>query len=93
MTARAVAIERTATAILETAWELFADKAFADITPDDIAARSGVRTQTVLRRFGDKDAIFAAMFVKLGTDMIERRGRVQPNAIEDIVGAAHLHRG
>ena len=32
-----------------------------------------------------KDAVFAAMFAKLGTDVVERRRRVHPNAIEDIV--------
>jgi AcrR family transcriptional regulator len=68
MTARAVTTARTATAILEATWELFEDKPFAEITLADIAARSGVTTQTVLRRFGDKDAVFAAMFAKLGTD-------------------------
>ena len=85
MTARAVTTARTATAILEATWELFADRPFADITLADIAARSGARTQTVLRRFGDKDAVFSAMFANLGTDVVERRGRVRPNAIDDIV--------
>lgn len=85
MTARAVTTARTATAILEATWELFEDRPFAEITLADIARRSGVTTQTVLRRFGDKDAVFAAMFAKLGTDVVERRGRVHPNAIEDIV--------
>src|SRR5262249_42989512 len=63
----------------------FEDKLFAEITLADIAARSGVTTQTVLRRFGDKDAVFAAMFAKLGIDIVERRGRVRSNAIDDIV--------
>jgi AcrR family transcriptional regulator len=85
MTARAVTTARTATAILDATWELFADKPFADITLADIAVRSGVRTQTVLRRFGDKDAVFAAMLAKLGTDVVERRGRVRSNDIDDIV--------
>jgi AcrR family transcriptional regulator len=85
MTARAVTTARTAGAILEATWELFENKPFAEITLADIAARSGVTTQTVLRRFGDKDAVFAAMFDKLGADVIERRGRVRPNAVEDIV--------
>ena len=85
MTARAVTTARTATAILEAAWELFEDKPFAEITIADIAAGSGVTTQTVLRRFGEKDAVFAAMFAKLGSDVIERRGRVHPNSIDDIV--------
>ncbi|MFG1929399.1 TetR/AcrR family transcriptional regulator [Mycobacterium sp. NPDC048908] len=85
MTARAVTTARTATAILEATWELFADRPFAEITLADIAARSGVRTQTVLRRFGDKDGVFAAMFAEFGTDVVERRGRVRSKAIEDIV--------
>ena len=85
MTARAVTTARTATAILEATWELFEDKPFAEITLADIAARSGVTTQTVLRRFGDKDAVLAAAFAKLGTDVNERRGRAHPNAIDDIV--------
>ena len=85
MTVRAVTTAHTATAILEATWELFEDKPFAEITLADIAARSGVTIQTVLRRFGDKDAVFAAMFAKLGTDVIERRGRAHPNSIDDIV--------
>ncbi|WP_101949127.1 TetR/AcrR family transcriptional regulator [Mycobacterium sp. 3519A] len=85
MTARAVSTARTATAILQAAWELFADRPFAEITLADIADRSGVRTQTVLRRFGDKDAVFAAMFAELGTEVVERRGRVRPNVLDDVV--------
>jgi len=85
MTARAVTTARTAHAILEATWELYEDKPFADITLADIAARSGVTVQTVLRRFGDKDGVFAAMFAKLGTEVVERRGRVQPNVVDDIV--------
>jgi AcrR family transcriptional regulator len=46
---------------------LFEDRAIADIALADIAARSGVTAETVLRRFGDKDAVFAAMFDKLAT--------------------------
>ena len=85
MTTRAVTTARTAAAILEATWELFEDKSFAEITLADIAARSGVTTQTVLRRFGDKDAVFAAMFAKLDTDVAERRGRAHPNSMDDIV--------
>jgi len=67
---------RRSGAILNAGWEvLFEDKAIADITLADIAAGSGVTMQTVLRRFGDKDAVFAAMFDKLATDAVGRRGR------------------
>jgi AcrR family transcriptional regulator len=85
MTARAVSAARTAAAVLDATWELFEDKAILDITLADIAARSGVTTQTVLRRFGDKDAVFAAMFATFGTDIVERRGRARANALDDIV--------
>ena len=85
MTARAASAAQTATAILDASWELFEDSVIADITLADIAARSGVTTQTVLRRFGDKEAVFAAMFDKLGTEVVERRGRAQPNMVDDIV--------
>ena len=85
MTARAASAAQTATAILDASWELFADSVIADITLADIAARSGVTTQTVLRRFGDKEAVFAAMFDKLGTEVLARREQAQPNVIDDIV--------
>jgi len=85
MTARAVSAAHTAAAILDAAWELFEDKAILDITLADIAARSGVTTQTVLRRFGDKDAVFAAMFTKFANDVVERRGRARDNALDDVV--------
>jgi AcrR family transcriptional regulator len=85
MSARAVTTARTADAILDAAWELFEHKPFAEITLVDLAARAGVTTQTVLRRFGGKDAVFAAMFDKLGSEIVARRGRADPNAIEGIV--------
>jgi AcrR family transcriptional regulator len=85
MTARAASAAQTATAILNASWELFEESAIADITLADIAARSGVTTQTVLRRFGDKEGVFAAMFDKLGTEVVERREQAEPNLIDDIV--------
>ena len=85
MTARAASAAQTATAILDASWELFEDSVIADITLADIAAHSGVTTQTVLRRFGDKEAVFAAMFDKLGTEVVARREQAQPNMVDDIV--------
>jgi AcrR family transcriptional regulator len=85
MTVRAASAAHTATAILDASWELFGEKVIAEITLADIAGRSGVTTQTVLRRFGDKEAVFAAMFDKLGAEVIERREQAQPNHLDDIV--------
>jgi AcrR family transcriptional regulator len=85
MTARAASAAQTATDILDASWELFETSAIADITLADIAARSGVTTQTVLRRFGDKEAVFAAMFDRLGVEVVQRRALASPNMIDDIV--------
>jgi AcrR family transcriptional regulator len=85
MTTRAASTAHTAVAILDASRELFAERVIADITLADVAARSGVTIQTVLRRFGDKDALFAAVFDKLGEEVGERRERAQPNDVDDIV--------
>lgn len=60
MGARADAAERTRRSIIEATAALFWERDPDQITLDEIAARAGVTLQTVLRRFGSKDAVFAA---------------------------------
>lgn len=60
MTARAEATAETATRILDAVEALFFEEPGRDSTLDDIAARAGVSVQTVIRRFGGRDAVFAA---------------------------------
>lgn len=60
MGARAEAAERTRRAIIEATAALFWERDPDEITLEEIAARAGVTLQTVLRRFGSKDALFAA---------------------------------
>ena len=60
MVARADAAKRTGRAIIDAAAELFWERDPDEITLDAIAARAGVTLQTILRRFGTKDAVFAA---------------------------------
>lgn len=85
MTARATAAANTATAVLDATWELFDEKPIADITLADIAARTGVTTQTVVRRFGGKDGVFTAMFDRLAAEISGRRDQTVPNALDDVV--------
>ena len=60
MGARADAAKRTGRAIIDAAAELFWERDPDEITLEAIAARAGVTLQTILRRFGNKDAVFAA---------------------------------
>jgi AcrR family transcriptional regulator len=85
MTARAMAAANTATAVLDATWELFEEKPLADITLADIAARSEVTTQTVLRRFGGKDGVFTAMFDRLAEEISGRRDQSPANALDEVV--------
>lgn len=73
MTARAASSARTAESILDATMELFRARPIADITLADIAAGAGVTVQTVLRRFGDKDAVFAAAIARFATEVFTQR--------------------
>jgi AcrR family transcriptional regulator len=58
MTARAAAAAATAERILDAATEVFYEK--TDLPLDEVAARAGVTVQTVIRRFGGREGLFAA---------------------------------
>ena len=58
MAARATAAAATGERILEAAAEVFYEK--ADLPLDDVARRAGVTVQTVIRRFGGREGLFAA---------------------------------
>ena len=60
MRARAQAAEATAAAIIAAARVLFAERAYDEVSLPAIAERAGVTVQTVLRRFGSKEDLFAA---------------------------------
>jgi AcrR family transcriptional regulator len=60
MTARALAAEATAQAIIASARALFAERPYDQVSLPVIAERAGVTVQTVLRRFGTKEELFAA---------------------------------
>ena len=59
MGARAEAVEETRRRILDALVGLAETRPFAEISLEDVATAAGVSVQTVLRRFGSRDALFA----------------------------------
>src|SRR4051812_38496657 len=55
--------DRTRTAILEAAEQLYADRGFADVTLRDIITTAGVNLAAVNYHFGSKDELIAELFV------------------------------
>jgi AcrR family transcriptional regulator len=60
MVARAEAAAATGERILDAAVELFWEQPTDQISLDEVAMRAGVAVQTVIRRFGGKDGLFAS---------------------------------
>ena len=61
MGARAESTAATRRSIADAFLALFAEQHYGDITLDAVAARAGVSVQTVIRHFGSKDELFAAV--------------------------------
>lgn len=91
MTNRAAATAQTADNILEATRSLMVEKPFAEITLADIAGRAGVTVQTILRRFGDKDSVFAAAVARYTAEVHDQRGHAVPNNVADIVSVLVQH--
>ncbi len=60
MTNRANSVEETRQRILAAVLELRTEKLGVDIVLADVADRAGVTVQTIIRRFGGRDALFDA---------------------------------
>lgn len=58
--ARAEQAEQTGLRILTASLELFVEQGYAGASLTAVAERAGVTTQTVIRRFGDKEGLVAA---------------------------------
>ena len=71
--ARALATEDTAKRIIEAFLDLLMNEWFDDITLDRVAAQAGVAVPTVVRRFGSKDGLLAAVVPILSAQVGERR--------------------
>jgi len=90
MAARADAAEATASRVLDAAVELFTDRPYEDVSLELVASEAGVTKQTVLRRFGSKDALFGQAMQRAAAEMIRHRQTAPvgdvPGAIENVVG-------
>lgn len=84
MRARAEMAEQTQRRILESVLVLFGERWFDEMSLADVASRSGVTVQTVLRRFGSKDGLIAAAGEAL-RQQVESHRRQAPAG--DVVGA------
>ena len=78
MTSRSAAAAETADRIVAAAMTLLESVPITDITLGDIAANAGVTVQTVLRRFGDRDSVFAAAIERFAREVFAQRGAAEP---------------
>jgi AcrR family transcriptional regulator len=84
MVARARSTEATGERILDATVELFWERLSDQIRLEDVAAMAGVTVQTVIRRFGTKEELFAAGVEREMGRAREQRSRVTPG---DVTGA------
>jgi len=90
MTARARAAEATAQAIIAAARALFAERPYDQVSLPVIAERAGVTVQTVLRRFGSKEDLFAAAAQQRSGQIRADREAAPPGNLTHLV--AHYER-
>src|SRR3954468_1365939 len=81
--------EETTRLILEAAGEIIATEDFDALSMRRVATTAGVSLSTVVRHFGTKDALLAALVASGGDDVErnEHRARMTPG---DVVGAVRI---
>ncbi|MDQ2630159.1 MAG: TetR/AcrR family transcriptional regulator [Actinomycetota bacterium] len=85
MQERARSTEATREAILEAAEVAFEELFFDEMTLAEIARRSGVSVQTVLRHFESKEGLFMASMLHVGGKMARDRNLVPVGDVKGIV--------
>jgi AcrR family transcriptional regulator len=90
MRARAQAAEATARAITAAARVLFTERAYDQVSLPAIADRAAVTVQTVLRRFGSKEELFAAAARERSDQIRADREAAPPGDVRHLV--AHYER-
>jgi AcrR family transcriptional regulator len=90
MRARARAAQATAQAIIAAARALFAERPYDQVSLPVIAERAGVTVQTVLRRFGSKEELFAAAAKERSRQIRADREAAPPGEVRHLV--AHYER-
>ena len=87
MVARAEAAAATGERILDAATELFFEDPTHDATLDEVAARAGVSVQTVIRRFGGRDGLFAAAALRAREEVDAQRSTAP---VGDVAGTVRV---
>lgn len=87
MGVRADRAAATAERILDAALAIFWERPVTDIPLDAVAERAGVSVQTVIRRFGGKDGLFAAVTEREYERVRRQRGEVP---VGDVAGAVQV---
>ncbi len=82
MTARAAAAAATGERILDAAVAVFYER--ADLPLGEVASRAGVTVQTVIRRFGGRDGLFAAALQRESGRVAAQR-EAQPGDLAGVV--------
>lgn len=87
MRARAESAQATHRRILDAAQGLFLDRWYDQVTLEHVAEEAGVSKQTVLRRFGSKEGLFAAVVDELAIENDSVRAKVPPGDLERVAAA------
>ncbi|MGB3866631.1 MAG: TetR/AcrR family transcriptional regulator [Xanthobacteraceae bacterium] len=82
-----MATDRTRTAILTAAEQLYAERGFSDVTLRDIVAAAGVNLAAVNYHFGSKDELIAELFVT--RSIATNRERLNELKVAEEAGGGH----
>jgi AcrR family transcriptional regulator len=91
MTRRAESAAETGRRIIRATIELHGERFHDQITLEDIAERAGVTVQTILRRFGSKDALMDAAGEAGATDVGQQRAAAPVGDVAGIVDNVFDH--
>jgi AcrR family transcriptional regulator len=91
MVARAHSVQRTQQRILGAAQALLRERLSTDIRLEDVAERSGVTVQTVLRRFGTREQLIQAAFELEKARMLTQRDQATPGDVDGSIAALVHH--
>ncbi|HET7822822.1 MAG TPA: TetR/AcrR family transcriptional regulator [Ornithinibacter sp.] len=95
MTARAEAAARTGERIIDAMLARYAEVPYDRIRLEDVAADAEVTVQTVIRRFGSKDALLAATvereLTRLAADRAAALGESPQHTVHSLVGYYEDH--
>ena len=87
MTARAASAAATGERILDAALEVFWERPSEQVSLDEVARRADVSVQTVIRRFGGKEGVFAAAAERESAEVRRQRDQAP---VGDVAGAVRV---